>query len=107
MENLNLTLGAIPRKDSIHFLVWLPNFKKVYLEIKNKKQLMKNKLHGFHSLELDTKYINTEYFFSDGKKNRIPDPASRYQAQGVHGPSTVIDLSYEWSDHHWPGLPLE
>lgn len=108
MENLNLTLGAIPNENTIHCLVWLPNFKKAYLEFKNKKkQLMKPNKHGFYSLEFDKKYINMEYFFSNGRKNRIPDPATRYQAQGVHGPSTIIDLSFPWSDQHWQGLSLE
>jgi maltooligosyltrehalose trehalohydrolase len=37
-----------------------------------------------------------------------PDPASRYQPQGVHGPSEVLDLTaYPWADHDWKGLPLE
>jgi maltooligosyltrehalose trehalohydrolase len=38
----------------------------------------------------------------------FPDPASRFQPQGVHGPSAVIDpLSFAWSDDEWRGLPLE
>jgi maltooligosyltrehalose trehalohydrolase len=37
-----------------------------------------------------------------------PDPCSRYQPQGVHGPSAVVDPSeFEWSDHGWQGVPLE
>ena len=31
----------------------------------------------------------------------IPDPASRAQPDGVHGPSEIIDPSYDWSDHGW------
>jgi maltooligosyltrehalose trehalohydrolase len=38
----------------------------------------------------------------------FPDPASRFQPQGVHGPSAVVDpRSFAWSDHDWRGLPLE
>jgi maltooligosyltrehalose trehalohydrolase len=38
----------------------------------------------------------------------FPDPASRFQPQGVHGPSAVIDpRSFAWSDDDWRGLPLE
>jgi len=36
-----------------------------------------------------------------------PDPASRCQPQGVHGPSQVVDAqAYSWQDSDWRGLPL-
>jgi maltooligosyltrehalose trehalohydrolase len=36
-----------------------------------------------------------------------PDPASRFQPEGPHGPSQVIDPnSYCWDDHDWRGLEL-
>jgi maltooligosyltrehalose trehalohydrolase len=41
----------------------------------------------------------------DGETER-PDPASRFQPQGVHGPSQVIDDHFDWSDANWRGLPL-
>jgi maltooligosyltrehalose trehalohydrolase len=43
----------------------------------------------------------------DAKKER-PDPASRYQPDGVHGPSQVIDFSLlPRLDEEWRGIPLE
>jgi maltooligosyltrehalose trehalohydrolase len=43
----------------------------------------------------------------DGHLER-PDPASRSQPQGVHGPSEVIDPgTFRWSDGRWRGLPLD
>jgi len=37
-----------------------------------------------------------------------PDPCSRFQPQGVHGPSSVVDpAAFEWSDRDWRGVPLE
>jgi len=42
-----------------------------------------------------------------GSKER-PDPVSRCQPQGVHGPSRVIDPgSFRWSDQKWSGIPLK
>src|SRR5687767_420668 len=35
-----------------------------------------------------------------------PDPASRFQPEGVHGPSEVIDPAFAWTDSDWHGLPL-
>ncbi len=33
-----------------------------------------------------------------------PDPASRFQPDGVHGPSQIIDpATFEWTDGHWGG----
>lgn len=43
----------------------------------------------------------------DGEKDR-PDPASRFQPRGVHGPSCVTDPNtFRWKDRGWTGLPLE
>jgi maltooligosyltrehalose trehalohydrolase len=38
----------------------------------------------------------------------FPDPASRFQPHGVHGPSEVIDPSrFVWSDNGWRGVSIE
>ena len=42
----------------------------------------------------------------DGKKER-PDPASRFQPDGVHGPSMVVAPDFAWDDAGWTGLPLD
>ncbi|HEY0511009.1 MAG TPA: alpha-amylase family glycosyl hydrolase, partial [Thermoanaerobaculia bacterium] len=35
----------------------------------------------------------------------FPDPASRFQPQGPHGPSRVVDPStFDWTDGGWPGI---
>ena len=37
---------------------------------------------------------------------RVPDPASRQQAESVHGPSVVVDpLAYQWRSAGWRGRP--
>jgi maltooligosyltrehalose trehalohydrolase len=41
----------------------------------------------------------------DGSKER-PDPCSRHQPHGVHGPSRVVSIDFAWSDQAWPGLEL-
>jgi maltooligosyltrehalose trehalohydrolase len=44
-------------------------------------------------------------FRLDNKEH--PDPASYFQAQGVHGPSQVVDhQSFHWNDSEWRGIPL-
>ena len=42
--------------------------------------------------------------FPDGHER--PDPASRLQPAGVHGPSQIVAPFTAWTDAHWPGQPL-
>src|SRR6476469_7812004 len=38
----------------------------------------------------------------------FPDPASRFQPEGPHGPSEVVDpAAFRWTDAAWPGIRLE
>jgi maltooligosyltrehalose trehalohydrolase len=38
----------------------------------------------------------------------MPDPASRFQPEGVHGPSEVVDPhGYSWQDSGWGGVPYK
>ena len=46
------------------------------------------------------------YRIDDGQE--VPDPASRFQPQGVHGPSLVLDpRAYAWQHAQWMGRPWE
>jgi maltooligosyltrehalose trehalohydrolase len=50
----------------------------------------------------------TDYFYVlDGERER-PDPVSRWQPRGVHGPSRILDPgSFVWSDQAWHGIALK
>jgi maltooligosyltrehalose trehalohydrolase len=57
-----------------------------------------------------------DYFYvlegeHDGERNgerQRPDPVSRWQPHGVHGPSRILDPnSFQWSDVNWAGIPLK
>jgi maltooligosyltrehalose trehalohydrolase len=45
-------------------------------------------------------------YILDGRTER-PDPASRFQPEGVHGPSAVVDPGFAWTSGGSRGLPLE
>ena len=51
----------------------------------------------------------SRYGFSlDDDARLYPDPASRFQPDGPHGLSEVVDpSSYAWQDAHWPGISLK
>jgi maltooligosyltrehalose trehalohydrolase len=48
------------------------------------------------------------YFYRLDDETERPDPASRFQPQGVHGPSQIVDpRGFPWGDSGWKGMPLE
>ncbi len=49
----------------------------------------------------------TLYRYCLDDQTERPDPASRFQPQGVHGASEVVDTNFAWSDSGWFGIPLE
>ena len=47
------------------------------------------------------------YRYRVNRGNFFPDPASRFQPRGVHGPSQVIDPgAFRWADRDWRGVGL-
>ena len=46
-------------------------------------------------------------FRVDQNEKSYPDPASRFQPAGPHGPSAVVDpATFRWSDRAWKGITL-
>ena len=89
------------------FTVWAPVCKKVELMIGGSVHSLKRTDSGYWSISIENVEVGTLYNFRlDGEKI-LPDPASRWQPKGVHGPSAVIDYAYPWTDDSWSGIPLE
>ncbi len=68
---------------------------------------MTSEAEGWFELSVPTAGPGTLYYFvlPDGMK--VPDPASRFQPQDVHGPSEVIDpAAYDWNVA-WAGRPWD
>jgi maltooligosyltrehalose trehalohydrolase len=64
--------------------------------------------HGYHSATVDGLAEGRRYRLRLEAPGEFPDPASRSQPDGVHGPSALVDLSaWSWNDHGWTGLPME
>jgi len=62
---------------------------------------------GYFSASLPDISAATKYSLYVDGRGPFPDPASRYQPEGVHGPSAIVDpASYQWSDQDWIGLAL-
>jgi maltooligosyltrehalose trehalohydrolase len=90
------------------FRVWAPNVETVELHVvapdERRVTLTKN-ARGYHEATIDAGE-GTRYFFNVNGDNR-PDPASRLQPEGVHGPSEVVAREFDWHDAGWKGVALE
>jgi malto-oligosyltrehalose trehalohydrolase len=63
---------------------------------------------GWHELETDRAAAGSRYRFVLPDGTAVPDPASRFQPDDVHGPSELIDPeSWQWSDDTWRPPPWD
>jgi maltooligosyltrehalose trehalohydrolase len=88
------------------FQLWAPDSATVGLEIDGRaSQLMQAEAGGWHRLEADCG-AGTRYRYRISPDLAVPDPASRAQAEDVHGPSIVVDpAAYAWRSDAWRGRP--
>jgi maltooligosyltrehalose trehalohydrolase len=95
--------------DVCEFRVWAPEHEQIALHILSpeERHVALEKLpDGYHETIVRDCPEGTRYYFVvDGRER--PDPASRHQPEGPHGPSEVIGRDFEWQDAHWKGIPLE
>jgi maltooligosyltrehalose trehalohydrolase len=106
-----VSLGATYLVDShCQFQVWVPFAQKVEVHIlvpQEKFLPLEKDAKGYHGTIVENVEPGSLYVYRlDGDKER-PDPASRFQPQGVHGPSQVVDSYFPWEDEHWFGIPLQ
>ena len=91
------------------FCVWAPLAENVAVHILRPQERMETltpRDWGYHVGVLEGVERGAFYMYSlNGEKER-PDPASRSQPQGVHGPSQVVDPHFLWGDENWRGLRL-
>jgi len=95
------------------FRVWAPLLKSVELAIVsdgNRRVPMDRDGAGYWEAEVRSVPPGTLYKYvldgGPGLQAELPDPASRFQPQGVHGPSQVIDEAFPWTDWSWKGTAL-
>jgi len=98
--------GAFPHDDAVTFRVWAPAAAAVTLELEDGPSLALSETEdGLFERTTDAAAPGTRYQFRLDDESPFPDPASRFQPEGVHGPSEVIDPdAYEWDDAGWNGV---
>src|SRR5215217_5453786 len=105
-------LGATVRDGGVHFAVWAPAATTVEVEVHGERGLTHHPLlrgaNGLHEGPVPGLTAGARYKYRLDRGQSYPDPASRFQPEGVHGPSEVVDLlAFQWSDETWPGLTID
>ncbi|MBD0304937.1 MAG: malto-oligosyltrehalose trehalohydrolase [Nitrospiraceae bacterium] len=108
----SLTLGAtLLDSSTVQFRVWAPHARTVAVKLMDGSREpipMPPSQLGYYEVTVKGLHAGMRYrYILDGGKER-PDPASRLQPDGVHGPSVIVDPSlFQWSDQHWTGVPFD
>jgi maltooligosyltrehalose trehalohydrolase len=100
-------LGASLRPGAVTFTVWAPRCRSLDLVIDGRPHRpMQQDEDGIFTTAIDNLAAGSRYQYRlDGERYR-PDPASRWQPQGVHGPSVVVDPAFRWTDQGFTGHAL-
>ena len=96
---------------SWEFLLWAPNARSVRLKLCSSKDDlidMESLAQGYFRTNVAEVDDGAQYLYRLDDQRTLPDPASRFQPQGVHGPSQIVDTaSFHWTDWEWKGICLE
>jgi maltooligosyltrehalose trehalohydrolase len=109
-----LPVGAeLVRRGEVHFRVWAPRYSRVDVAIEREGAAQRVALTAegngyFSGLAHEVDATALYRYHLDGSERNYPDPASRFQPDGPHGPSRIVDPSaYRWSDGAWRGIARE
>lgn len=103
-----IDIGALPVAGGVRFRVWAPAATTVEVEVPaagGRKSLLQRDGEYFQGV-VAAAAGDDYWYWLDGTLRR-PDPASRCQPQGVHGPSRIVDPTFPWRDEEWPGVELD
>ena len=96
--------GPLIAPEGVTFRLWAPGAKRVEL-VSDRTLPMQRCDDGWYETVLPGAGPGTRYRFRIDGEIEVPDPASRFQPDDVHGPSEVIDPAYAWQSRDWKGRP--
>ena len=113
-----LPVGAeVLQQGGVHFRVWATRCQRITVFIESSENpgaplltatLMPER-NGYFSGVVPSARTGMLYRYGlDDEADLYPDPASRFQPHGPHGPSQMVDPhTFQWTDQSWPGVHLE
>ncbi len=106
-----LPIGAEPQPGGgVHFRVWAPRCRELAVEIDGlEPQALQSECNGYFSCWSRAARAGMRYRYRlDRGEATVPDPASRFQPDGPHGPSEIVDPGdFTWTDGGWRGRARE
>jgi maltooligosyltrehalose trehalohydrolase len=117
-QSRRLPIGAeAVNGGGVHFRVWAPKRELVEIILENPESSTTTSNRAFRlepegdgyfsALVTEAKAGSLYRFRLDDDATLYPDPASRFQPSGPHGPSMVVDpIGFEWTDAQWKGRSL-
>jgi maltooligosyltrehalose trehalohydrolase len=102
-------VGAQIESQGTHFRVWAPEHQAVraIVEGHGELSLIQDK-DGYFSGFFPDITAGARYAYEVDGEGPFPDPASRFQPEGPHKFSEVVDPTrFPWTDSGWPGITIE
>lgn len=107
-------LGATVEAEGVRFRLWAPKAQRVNVLIESAvssgashQVLLDPEADGYFSGMAAGAGAGLRYRYLLDEAGPWPDPASRFQPDGVHGASEVVDAAYAWRDARWTGVPQQ
>lgn len=103
-----LPVGAEAVRGGVHFRTWAPHARRVdvLLAARDERVALEAEGNGYFSGRSPGVRAGDLYGFCLDGGEPLPDPASRFQPDGPHGLSQVVDpRAFRWSDRGWRGIP--
>ena len=104
----SIHLGATLHDTGTTFRVWAPRVQSMEVVIEGRRPVpLAQRAGGVFELSVPGIAGGMRYQYRlDGQRYR-PDPVSRFQPEGVHGPSVVVESArFPWTDQGFRGRPL-
>ena len=101
--------GAVHGANETQFALWAPGQPVITLALSAQGQeamyAMQRTPDGWHCVSVADARPGDRYVYVLPDGRRVPDPASRFQPDDVHGPSELVDTAHPWRCNAWRGRP--
>jgi malto-oligosyltrehalose trehalohydrolase len=101
-----MPFGAAVTTDGVRFRLWAPSARTVEIDLDGRLDSMRALADGWYEHDARGAGAGTRYRYRIDGELLVPDPASRFNPDDVHGASVVVDpRAFEWTDSGWRGRP--
>jgi malto-oligosyltrehalose trehalohydrolase len=109
----DMPFGALLRQGAAQFRLWAPSAESVELLLYAANDAIESidlprSAEGWCEHRTTVSSAVTHYAYRIDRELVVPDPAARFNPEGVHRPSALVDpAAFIWKDSAWQGRPWE